>query len=213
MCVCRASDFVAVKGQQELHYGRGMTRALVLVDLQNDFTEGGSLAVEGGAEVARRAAEFVLAERDGYAAVVATADWHEDPGEHWATDGAAPDFASSWPVHCAAGTPGADFHPGLAPALPHVDAVFRKGRHEAAYSGFEGATDDGVALADWLRARGVTELDVCGIATDHCVRATVLDGLREGFEVTLLENLVAGVAPETTERALAEMTSAGATRA
>lgn len=190
-----------------------MTRALVLVDIQNDFTEGGSLAVEGGAEVARRAAELVLAEHDGYAAVVATADWHEDPGEHWAADGAAPDFASSWPVHCAAGTPGADFHPSLTPALPHVDAVFRKGRREAAYSGFEGTSDDGTGLAEWLRAKGVTHLDVAGIATDHCVRATVLDGLREGFEVTLIEDLVAGVAPETTERALKEMRAAGALRA
>ena len=190
-----------------------MTRALVLVDIQNDFCEGGSLAVEGGAEVARRAAELVLAERDDYAVVVATADWHEDPGEHWAAEGTAPDFASSWPVHCAAGTDGAAFHPELEPALAHVDAVFRKGRREAAYSGFEGVSDDGAPLADWLRDRGITEIDVCGIATDYCVRATVLDGLREGFEVTLLEDLVAGVAPESTERALQEMTEAGATTA
>ena len=190
-----------------------MTRALVLVDIQNDFTEGGSLAVTGGAEVARRAAERVVESGDAYAAVVATADWHEDPGAHWAPSGTDPDFASSWPVHCAAGTPGADFHPAFAPGLPHVDAVFRKGRHEAAYSGFEGMTEDGSTLADWLRERGVTELDVCGIATDYCVRATVLDGLREGFAVTLLEGLVAGVAPESTERALTEMSAAGATRA
>lgn len=187
-----------------------MTRALVLVDIQQDFCEGGSLAVTGGAAVAGRAAAKVLAEHDGYAAVVATADWHEEPGDHWAAQGTDPDFASSWPVHCAAGTPGADFHPALAPALPHVDAVFRKGRRDAAYSGFEGTTDDGTGLADWLRARGVTELDVCGIATDHCVRATVLDGLREGFEVTLLTDLVAGVAPESTQAALTEMAEAGA---
>ena len=190
-----------------------MTRALVLVDIQNDFCEGGSLAVSGGAQVAKGAAAKIAAERDRYAAVVATADWHEDPGEHWAAEGTAPDFASSWPVHCAAGTEGAAFHPALEPVLTQVDAVFRKGRHEAAYSGFEGATDDGTALADWLRDRGITELDVCGIATDHCVRATVLDGLREGFDVTLLTGLVAGVAPETTEPALEEMAAAGARRA
>ena len=190
-----------------------MTRALVLVDIQNDFCEGGFLAVVGGSQVAKGAAARVLDGHDRYAAVVATADWHEDPGEHWAADGAVPDFASSWPVHCAAGTRGADFHPSLTPALPHVDAVFRKGRREAAYSGFEGVSDDGAPLADWLRDRGVTEIDVCGIATDYCVRATVLDGLREGFEVTLLEDLVAGVAPESTERALQEMTEAGATTA
>ncbi len=190
-----------------------MARALVLVDIQNDFTEGGSLAVAGGAEVARRAAERVLEAGDTYAAVVATADWHEDPGAHWAPSGTDPDFASSWPVHCAAGTPGADFHPALAPVLPYVDAVFRKGRHEAAYSGFEGATDDGTLLAAWLRTKGVTAIDVCGIATDYCVRATVLDGLREGFAVTLLDDLAAGVAPASTERALSEMSAAGAARA
>ncbi len=190
-----------------------MSRALVIVDVQNDFCEGGSLAVQGGAEVARRTAAKVLADHDDYTAVVATADWHEDPGDHWAAEGTDPDFTDTWPVHCAAGTPGADFHPALTPALVEVDAVFRKGRREAAYSGFEGSTDEGTGLAEWLRARGVTALDVCGIATDHCVRATVLDGLREGFEVSLLEDLVAGVAPETTQAALVEMSEAGATRA
>ncbi|MDN5718242.1 MAG: isochorismatase family protein [Janibacter sp.] len=194
-----------------------MSRALVLVDIQNDFCEGGSLAVEGGAAVAARAAERVLADRDGtsggYAAIVATADWHHDPGEHWARDG-EPNFTSTWPVHCAAGTPGAEFHPSLAPGLPHVDAVFRKGAHEAAYSGFEGTAPDGVTgLADWLRGHGITDLDVGGIATDHCVRATVLDALRAGFTVRLLTDTIAGVAPQTTDAALAEMRDAGATTA
>lgn len=193
-------------------------RALVLVDIQNDFCEGGSLAVTGGAAVAERAAERVLAdasrprpERD-YATVVATTDWHDDPGEHWAAKGAEPDFATSWPVHCAAGTPGADFHPALAPALDEVDEVFRKGWDEAAYSGFEGvaASDGRTGLADWLRARGVRHLDVAGIATDHCVRATVLDALREGFTVRVLQDTVAGVAPGTTQDAVAEMRAAGA---
>lgn len=195
----------------------GMSRAMVLVDVQNDFCEGGSLAVEGGAVVAARAAERVLADRDRvsgeYTAIVATADWHHDPGEHWARDG-EPDFSTTWPVHCGAGTPGAEFHPSLQPALPHVDEVFRKGGYEAAYSGFEGAASDGTTgLADWLRGRGITDLDVGGIATDHCVRATVLDALSEGFAVRLLVDTIAGVAPETTEAALAEMLGAGATTA
>lgn len=200
----------------------GMGRALVLVDIQNDFCEGGSLAVAGGAAVAARAAERVLAERadtgvgaggEGYTAIVATADWHHDPGDHWARDG-APDFITSWPVHCAAGTPGADFHPAFQPALAHVEEVFRKGAYEAAYSGFEGAASDGTTtLTDWLRERGITDLDVGGLATDHCVRATVLDALREGFAVRLLPDTVAGVAPDTTEAAWAEMIAAGATRA
>ena len=194
----------------------GMSRALVLVDIQNDFCEDGSLAVAGGAAVAARATERVLADRGpsgpgDYAAVVATADWHHDPGAHWARDG-EPDFATTWPVHCAAGTPGAEFHPSLQPALGHVDEIFRKGLNDAAYSGFEGvATRDGErGLATWLRAHGVTDLDIAGIATDYCVRATVLDALREGFTVGLLTDTIAGVAPETSTVALAEMTAAGA---
>ena len=198
-----------------------MARALVLVDVQNDFCEGGSLGVDGGAAVAARAAERVRADRpdrpDGrdssggdYTAVVLTADWHHDPGEHWAADG-DPDFATTWPVHCAAGTRGADFHEAVHPVLDRVDEIFRKGAHEAAYSGFEGsAVGDGSGLADWLRQREITDLDIGGIATDHCVRATVLDALAEGFTVRLLTDTVAGVAPETTEAALAEMRGAGA---
>lgn len=192
-----------------------MSRALVLVDIQNDFCEGGSLAVVGGGAVAARASERVLADRGpsgagAYAAIVATADWHHDPGEHWARDG-EPNFSTTWPVHCAAGTPGAEFHPSLQPSLGHVDDVFRKGGYEAAYSGFEGASSDGTTtLADWLRGRGITDLDIGGIATDHCVRATVLDALREGFAVRLLTDTIAGVAPATSEAALAEMTATGA---
>ena len=187
-----------------------MSCALVLVDIQNDFCEGGSLAVTGGAEVARRAAEKVEAERDDYATVVATQDWHIDPGSHCAPAGTEPDFVDTWPVHCEVGTAGSDFHPNLRPSLHHVEEIFRKGEYEAAYSGFEGTNQDGTGLAAWLRAKGVTQLDVCGIATDYCVRATVLDGIKHGFEVTLLTDLVAGVAPESTEKALEEMTGAGA---
>lgn len=195
-----------------------MSRALVLVDIQNDFCEGGSLAVAGGAAVAERATERVLAdvaradgERD-YAAIVATADWHHDPGEHWAAPGTEPDFVTSWPVHCEAGTPGADFHPRLTPALEHVEETFRKGWDEAAYSGFEGAaaSDERTTLAEWLRARGITDLDVVGIATDFCVRATVLDALREGFAVRVLTDSVAAVSGEGSTRALDELAGAGA---
>lgn len=198
-----------------------MGRALVLVDIQNDFCEGGSLGVDGGAAVAARATERVLADRSPsgpaettdrmYDAIVATADWHHDPGDHWAAEGEEPNFSTTWPVHCPAGTPGAEFHPSLHPALDHVDEVFRKGMHDAAYSGFEGvAGDERTGLTAWLRDRGITDLDVGGIATDHCVRATVMDALREGFRVRLLPDTIAGVAPETTEAALAEMTGAGA---
>lgn len=191
----------------------GMARALVLVDIQNDFCEGGSMGVTGGAAVASRAAERVLADAaadtPAYTAIVATADWHEDPGEHWSDE---PDFVSSWPVHCAAGTAGAEFHPGFEPVLDHVDEIFRKGLRDAAYSGFEGRAkaDGSTLLAAWLRDHGITDLDVAGIATDHCVRATVLDALREGFGVRVLQDTVAGVAPQPTEAAVTEMTTAGA---
>ena len=195
-----------------------MGRALVLVDIQNDFCEGGSLGVDGGAAVAARAAARVLADRvhrdlteREYDAVVATADWQHDPGEHWASDG-PPNFSTTWPVHCAAGTPGADFHPSFVSALDHLDEVFRKGMTDAAYSGFEGVTagDGRSGLTEWLHRRGITDLDIGGLATDHCVRATVLDALREGFSVRLLPDTMAGVAQEGTESAVAEMRSAGA---
>ena len=186
-----------------------MSRALIIVDVQNDFCEGGSLAVEGGTAVAAAIGEHLRHHGQDYSTVAATADWHVDPGDHWSSE---PDYLASWPVHCAAGTEGAQFRAELAPALEHVQAVFRKGEHAAAYSGFEGFTEAHgrrTGLAEWLREREVREVDVVGIATDHCVRATALDAVREGFETTVLLNLVAGVSPDTTEAALAELREAG----
>lgn len=188
-----------------------MTRtAFIIVDVQNDFCEGGSLAVEGGGEVAHRISERIAANaRPGaerYAAVVATRDYHEDPGDHFSDD---PDFERSWPPHCVAGTAGASFHPELD-VVP-IDAVFTKGRHDAAYSGFEGVDRDAVPLADWLHQHDIERLEVGGLATDHCVRATALDAVRAGFDTTVLVDLVAGVAPETTAAALDELRDAGVT--
>jgi nicotinamidase/pyrazinamidase len=137
---------------------------------------------------------------------VATQDHHIDPGTHFSKE---PDFVDTWPRHCVAGSDGVAFHPNLDPQP--FDAIFLKGEYAAAYSGFEGRTHDGVLLGDWLRGHGITDLDLCGIATDHCVRATALDGVREGFSVQVLTGLCAGVAPDTTRRALAEMAAAGAT--
>ncbi|WP_288798769.1 isochorismatase family protein [uncultured Arsenicicoccus sp.] len=182
------------------------SRVLLIVDVQGDFCEGGSLAVAGGAAVARDVASLVLSREGRYAAVVATQDWHEDPGGHWAPQ---PDYVDTWPVHCAAGSSGADFHEGLRPALGSVDAVVRKGRRSAAYSGFEGVTDDGETLAQWLSSRGITAVDCVGIATDHCVRATALDAASAGLRTRVLLDLTAGVAPDTTERALDELRAAG----
>ncbi len=187
-----------------------MTRALIVVDVQNDFCEGGSLPVTGGAQVAHDISELLhhwsrgLPGARDWAHVVATKDHHIDPGDHWSND---PDFVDTWPVHCRVGTDGESFHPNLDPQP--FEAVFTKGEHEAAYSGFEGRDPSGVGLAAWLRERQVTEVEVCGIATDHCVRATVLDAVREGFAVRLLPDLCAGVAPASTEAALVEMRDAG----
>jgi nicotinamidase/pyrazinamidase len=185
-----------------------MSRALVIVDVQNDFCEGGSLAVAGGAEVARRISAHVAAHGEEYAAIVATADWHEDPGDHFSDH---PDFVDSWPAHGRAGSDGALFHPAAEPAFEQVQAICRKGHHSAAYSGFEGFTveaDRRVLLADWLRDRAIEEVDVVGIATDHCVRATALDAADEGFDTTVLLELTAGVAPQTTAAALQELAQA-----
>ncbi|MDQ4032224.1 MAG: nicotinamidase [Actinomycetota bacterium] len=180
-----------------------LSRALLIVDVQNDFCEGGSLAVPGGAEVTRAINNHIAA-GPRYAHVVATRDYHVDPGTHFSE---TPDYVDSWPPHCVAGTQGADFQPCLDTS--RIEAVFSKGRHEAAYSGFEGTTDDGTSLAVWLRDRNITAVDIVGIATDHCVRATALDAVREGFDTRVLLNLTPGVAPETTETALEQMRHAG----
>ncbi len=188
-----------------------MKRALLVVDVQNDFCEGGSLPVMGGAAVAHKISRVLHSwsqqdlDAPDYSVAVATQDHHIDPGGHFS---ASPDFVDTWPPHCRAGSDGFAFHPNLDPQP--FDAVFLKGEYAAAYSGFEGRTSDGVPLADWLRAAGVTDVDVCGIATDYCVRATVLDALREGFSVTVLSDLCAGVAPGTSADALAELQRAGA---
>ncbi|MEJ3747250.1 nicotinamidase [Actinomycetes bacterium KLBMP 9797] len=180
-----------------------MARALIIVDVQNDFCEGGSLAVNGGAGVARRISER-LAGDQRWDHVVATKDYHVDPGSHF---GDPPDFVDSWPAHCVVGTAGSEFHPALA--TDRIEAVFHKGEHAAAYSGFEGHDRDGAGLADWLRAHEVTEVDVVGIATDYCVRATAVDAAREGFATTVLLDLTAGVTPATSETAQTAMREAG----
>ncbi len=179
-----------------------MKTALIIVDVQNDFCEGGSLAVAGGAAVAARVSQ--LAAAGAYNAVVATRDFHIDPGPHFS---ATPDFVDSWPPHCRVDTPGADFHPDFD--TTPVQAVFSKGAYAAAYSGFEGTDADGVALADWLRAHDIQAVDVVGIATDHCVRATALDAAQAGFRTRVLLDLTAGVAPATVESALAQLRTAG----
>jgi nicotinamidase/pyrazinamidase len=178
-----------------------VSRALIIVDVQNDFCEGGSLPVAGGAAVA--AAISARLRSGHWEHVVATKDYHIDPGAHFS---AHPAYLDSWPAHCVVGTGGAEFHPNLA--TDRIEAVFHKGEHAAAYSGFEGHTEDGLGLAEWLRQRAVTDVEVVGIATDHCVRATALDAVGAGFATTVRLDLTAGVAPGTTEAALEEFRTA-----
>jgi nicotinamidase/pyrazinamidase len=178
-----------------------MTRALVIVDVQNDFCEGGSLAVAGGTAVAR--AISAHAATSGYDHVVATRDHHVEPGGHFA---AQPDFLETWPAHCVVGTSGVELHADLD--RRPIEAVFDKGEYSAAYSGFEGSFD-GQGLADWLRAHDVDAVDIVGIATDHCVRATALDAVGAGFSTRVLLHLTAGVSQASTDAALDQLRTAG----
>lgn len=182
-----------------------MSTALIVVDIQNDFCEGGSLAVAGGIACASAVAAHLAEHGDDYAAVVATRDHHIDPGPHFS---ATPDYVDSWPRHCVAGTPGAELRPELADVA--FDAVFDKGEYEAAYSGFEGRDHTlNVAMTEYLRSRGVTCVEVCGIATDHCVRATALDAASAGFATTVLLNLTAAVTPAKIDAVAAEWAAEG----
>jgi nicotinamidase/pyrazinamidase len=186
-----------------------MTRALVIVDVQNDFTEGGALGVEGGADTAARITTFLRHHADEYDLIVASRDWHDADGVnggHFAVD-AEPDFVTTWPQHCVAGTFGAEYHPDLD--TESIDLHVRKGQGTPAYSAFEGTTDDGRLLGKVLTEARVHAVDVVGIATDHCVRATALDGIAAGLDVFVFTDLVAGVAPEPSRAALAEIVAAG----
>lgn len=195
-----------------------MTRALLIIDVQNDFTEGGALGVDGGAAVAAGVSAHLAAQGSDYAVVAASRDWHhgdDDNGGHFATD-AAPDFVDTWPRHCVQGEPGAEYHPALA--LDRVDLHVQKGQGKPAYSIFEGTVASGTGSTDGtaepfaaaLDRLGVTEVDVVGIATDYCVRASALDALATGRAVRILTDLVAGVAPDSSAAALAELAAAGA---
>lgn len=179
-------------------------KALIVVDVQVDFCEGGSLGVDGGNDVAAGIAELLDSDH-GYSYVVATRDHHIDPGPHFSD---TPDFVDSWPPHCVVGTPGQQLHDALIGAP--LDAVFDKGSYEAAYSGFEGTIGGepaGESLAGWLGRHGVTAVDVCGIATDYCVRATAIDAAREGFETTVLGGLTSAVHPDNVAGVVEEFDS------
>jgi nicotinamidase/pyrazinamidase len=204
-----------------------MSRALIIVDVQNDFCEGGSLAVAGGVAVAGAISDYVDSHHTGFDHIVATQDWHIDPGSHFSAD---PDFKDSWPPHCVAGTRGAELHPDLD--TEYIQAYFQKGQYAAAYSGFEGLLapedavptgerqpgtgdpnrfapdDDAIGLDDWLQSHDVEDVVVVGIATDYCVRATALDAVQAGYSVTVIRSLTAGIA-EDLEETVAELELGG----
>ena len=184
--------------------GDRVRRALIVVDVQPTFCEGGALAVTGGNAVAERIAAYASTHRDDYALVVTTQDWHIDPGDHFSPD---PDFIDTWPVHGVAGTDEARLHPALDGLV--ADAAVKKGQYAAAYSGFEGVDDDGRALADILSAAGVEVVDVVGLAESHCVKDTALDATAQGYRVRVLTDLTEPVSPELGRAARAEMRSAG----
>jgi Amidases related to nicotinamidase len=167
--------------------------------------------VSGGAQVARDVSSYLASHADDYDLVLASRDWHDadnDNGGHFAVDG-PPNFVDTWPVHCVAGTAGAEYHPDLDTS--RVDAHIKKGQGEPSYSMFEGVSDDGQTVAEILHEHGITEVDVVGIATDHCVRASALDALGAGQKVTVLTDLIAAVAPDTGEKALEELVGRGVT--
>ena len=186
-----------------------MSRALLIVDVQNDFTEGGALGVTGGAALAKRISAFTGRHGDEYDLIVGSRDWHhgdDDNGGHFAGP-EGPDFVDTWPVHCVAGTPGAEYHPDLDASV--IDVHVFKGRGRPDYSAFQASTDDGTALPDLLAERRVTTVDIVGIATDHCVRATALDARAAGYDVAVYDDLVAGVDAERSAHALDEISAVG----
>jgi len=187
-----------------------MARALLIVDVQNDFTEGGALGVTGGNEVAVQITDLLRADHERYELVIASRDWHnasDDNGGHFAAAGTDPDYVNTWPVHCVAGSEGADYHRALD--IDHIDVHVRKGMGEPAYSAFEGITTDGQTLEQVLRDAGIEELDVVGIATDYCVQASALDANALGMRVRVKCDMIAGVAPESSVAALKHMSSVG----
>jgi len=185
-----------------------MTRALFIVDVQNDFTERGALGVDGGDAVAERISRYLDAHADEYALIVASRDWHhgdDDNGGHFSS---TPDFVDTWPVHCVGGTYGADYDEVFDTS--RVTHHLKKGQGKPAYSLFEGVTDAGETAAHLLEAHGIRDIDVVGIATDYCVRASALDALGAGRRVRVLTDLVAGVHPTSSAAALTEIEAAGA---
>ena len=185
-----------------------MSRALLVVDVQRDFCEGGSLAVTGGAAVATGISAYVSSTSGRYAAVVASRDWHSAGSDNGGHFGDPPDYVDTWPAHCVSGSPGAEYHDALDVGL--ITGHVRKGVGVPAYSMFEGADDTGAILPTLLADQGISDVDVVGIASDYCCLATARDALLAGYRVRVLTDLQAGVAPGSTAAAYDELARLGA---
>lgn len=187
-----------------------MSKALLVIDVQNDFCEGGALACEGGAGVASKISSFIRDHKTSYDFVIASRDWHS-PNDlndgHFPPAGVQPDFVKTWPLHCIAGTSGAEYHPNLDTTL--VDIHIKKGQSANGYSIFDGITDDGDRFSEALQKNAITEVDLVGIATDYCVRASALDAVKHGLSVRVISSLTTGVSADSIEKAIDEMVDAG----
>lgn len=171
-----------------------MSRALIVVDVQNDFCEGGKLAVPGGHHVAELIAGYVWERAVSYSTIVFTADWHKPwPNKNGGHFSGTPDFTDSWPPHCEQGTDGALLHDALRAVYPDRLHLFKKGDDRPDYSGFQGENGNGQSLYGWLADAGITEVDVVGIAGDYCVLQTALDAKGNGFVTRILPQFVASV--------------------
>lgn len=179
-------------------------KALIVVDVQPTFCEGGALGVEGGNAVAERIAQFAKERSGEYRLVITTQDWHIDPGDHFSD---TPDFIDTWPPHGVAGTPEAELHPALADLEAHHG--IKKGQYEAAYSGFEGKDEDGRSLAQILHDAEISEVDVVGIAESHCVLRTALDAVDEGMRVRVFSDLTVPVSEDQGVEAREHLAAAG----
>ncbi len=186
-----------------------VVRALLIVDVQNDFTEGGSLAVKGGNVTATAITDFVRENRGEYSLIIASRDWHSPTGDNGGHFAAKPDGVTTWPPHCVQGTTGAAYNPAIETSL--IDVQIYKGDGVPAYSAFEGQTPGGAPLDGVLKKAGVSNVDIVGIATDYCVRATALDAQRAGYAVRVFSNLCVGVNTDSSIAAIREMADAGIT--
>ena len=188
-----------------------MAKALFVIDVQVDFCEGGALACEGGARAAAKITEYLRENPGRYDFVIASRDWHtpnSSNGGHFPPEGVQPDFVNHWPLHCIAGEPGAEYHEALDTSL--IDIHIKKGQGAHGYSIFEGTSETGESIQSVLSRLEIEEVDVVGIATDYCVRASSLDALTAGLKVRVITSLTAGVSASSTESAIDEMVDAGA---